>query len=156
MDEARLELVGEELAYWGGDGSERWRVAIAEILMVAEFVSTSGALGEDYFLEFGVVRDGEAAFLECVVPTGAEKVLEELAGRLGGRMRLKLFDEVKFQSRVVWPAELEGQPVFVVLDEDGRSQMKWMLWGKKARWHVSPKLVEWMKRRWDLSGMETG
>jgi hypothetical protein len=153
-DGARLEVVGEELVYRNGDGQVGWKVEAAEILLVAEFTSTQG-LGEDYFLEFGVILEGEPQFFECVTPAGADEVLEELAGRMGGSMRLKLFDEVRFRSRVVWPAELEGEPLFVVKDE-ARSRRAWWWFGRKPEWVVSPKLVAWMKRRWDLSVLEAG
>lgn len=152
-DGARLELAGEELVYRGSDGEAQWAVAAAEILLVAEYVSTAGAVGEDYFLEFGVMREGEPGFLECVVPEGAEGVLEELAELLGGKMRLKLFDEATFKSRVVWPAELEDEPLFVVKDE-AKARRRWWWFGRKPQWVVAPKLVAWMRGRWDLSGME--
>ena len=145
--EARLAVEGEEVAYYADGGAEVWRLAVVKILMVAEYTSTEGSLDEDYFLQFGTVRDGEALFTGCVVPAGAEEVLEELALRVGGSMRLKLFDSVGFASRVVWPEEWVGQALFVVKDDDAAAKARWVFWGKKPQWVVSPKLVAWMLSR---------
>jgi hypothetical protein len=145
--EARLEIDGDELVYCADGGAEVWRLRLVKILLVAEYTTLAGGLDEDYFLEFGTLDHGEPVFTSCVVPAGADGCLAELAQKLGGKMRLKLYDYVGFKSRVIWPAELEGQPVFVVLDDDAGAKTRWVMIGKKPRWHVSPGLVEWMKGR---------
>jgi hypothetical protein len=87
-----------------------WTLPIDEIRMIGESTTSNGPFGEDYFLCFST---GLTPWLEAPFSsTGIDGVVAQLGSRLGTELKLELFNSVDFESRILWPPEVCGLPMF--------------------------------------------
>ena len=92
-------------------GKEIWRKAIADLACLAECTNSSGPFADDYFLVF-VDKSGfcrETPFYA----EGRDETIATLRTALGGALRFGLVHSTRSASRIMWPKELEGHPLFV-------------------------------------------
>jgi hypothetical protein len=92
------------------DGQPGWRIGLSELACVGEYTTAHGPWADDYFVVFAT-KNG--LYYEAAVYSGVEKVLEALSAALGSALKLGLIQSTEFSSRVAWPPELEGRPLFV-------------------------------------------
>jgi hypothetical protein len=105
----RLEIDGIHLRYLRGP-EQLWKLAIDELLLVAEYSTDQGPLLEDYFFVFAVGRP--PAFFEA--PVGANpRIMTALSDRLGHSLSSGLANSTQWKSRVIWPPQLEGRELFI-------------------------------------------
>jgi hypothetical protein len=109
-----------------------WRIAVSELRLVGEFTDDHGPVVDDYFFIF-LTRDGcfEASFYA----EGRDALLAELGRRLQHELRTGLCHSTSLASRVLWPARLEGHPVFDVVPEERAGTILGRL-----RQHVLPRV----------------
>lgn len=89
----------------------RWRLPAESIRLVGEFTNQSGPFLDDYFLLF--FKHGEDGWHEAsFYAEGREETMDALARRLPGMAALELSSSADFNSRVLWPKEWRGQPLF--------------------------------------------
>ena len=96
----------------GGTG---WRVPVAGLRVVGEYTDCEGPYVDDYFLVF-IASDEwfEASFYA----DGRDRFLADLGNLLDHELRLGLQCSTSVASRVMWPARLEGQPLFDLFPEE--------------------------------------
>jgi hypothetical protein len=90
---------------------------VEEIAVIGEFTTNNGPVIDDWFLVF-VCRGGDW-FEVSVYSDGSEGVLEGLSTALGANLDLGLVASTDFASRVVWPTEIAGRPLFEFEIESG-------------------------------------
>ena len=86
-----------------------WQLPVSEIRVVGEHTDDHGPYVDDYFFVF--LTDShlyEASFYAA----GRDKFLCELEELLGARISCGLVNSTDFQSRVMWPTDIEGQPFY--------------------------------------------
>lgn len=121
----QLELQDGNLRY-SYHGNEWWCVAVNEIRLLGESSNQSWPWGWDWLLD--VLVDGEW-HLAPMDALGREQLLEELERYWGIEFDLELYRCTDFNSRVLWPADLAGEPVFDYTDPEPES---W--WQYALRW----------------------
>jgi hypothetical protein len=109
----QLKLDGDQIEYATPEG-ESWRLPISEIRIIGEFLSRQGRGRENYFLVF---MTKEEWFKAPYQAEGREAFLAEVGRRLNHELRCDLFKSTTFSSRVLWPAHLEGRPLFELIPE---------------------------------------
>ena len=93
-----------------------WQLALREIRVIGEYTNQNGPFAVDYFLAF--VTDPELIWLEAsFYAEGREAFLEKLGARLGQVFQCSLCASTDFDSRVWWPVDLAGQPMFDFREE---------------------------------------
>lgn len=92
-----------------------WRVAIAEVRVVGEFLTQRGRRGSEHYLVF-LTKD--EWFKAPHHSEGREAFLAELGRRLKHELRCDLFNATNFSSRVLWPAHLQGHPLYDLIPEE--------------------------------------
>jgi hypothetical protein len=79
------------------------------IAVVGEYTTASGPYDEDYFLVI-IERDGRTTELPVAGVTPADHTWLEAA--LGLTIDFQLANRTDFTSRIIFPEELRGQPLF--------------------------------------------
>jgi len=106
----RLACDGASVRYEVGE-EVVWQIAVSNLACLAEYTTANGPFVDDYFLVFSG-KDGfhrEASFYS----TGRDEMLETLSESLGCALRLVLANSTAFRSRIIWPLNLEGYPLFI-------------------------------------------
>jgi hypothetical protein len=93
-----------------------WRLPIAEVRVIGEFTNQSGPSLDDYFFVF-VTKETTDWHCASFYAEGREKFLHELGVKLGHKLKCGLCNSTDFKSRVLWPPNLEGQPLFEFVPE---------------------------------------
>ena len=103
----KIRLDHEYIVYQLPDGG--WQLPVSEIKIVGEHTDDQGPMVDDYFLVF--LTDSnvyEAPFYA----EGVTAFLHELGNRLGAPLSCELGNSTNYRSRIMWPSEMEGLPVF--------------------------------------------
>ena len=109
-----LKLESDAISY-GAD----WQVAIADVRVIGEFLSVEGRRRRrEHYLVFMTKEEWFKAPYDAA---GRDAFMSELGRRLNCELRCDLFNATDFSSRVLWPAHLEGGPLFDLIPEE-RSQ----------------------------------
>ncbi|MBX3377925.1 MAG: hypothetical protein KF678_13090 [Phycisphaeraceae bacterium] len=87
-----------------------WEVRIADLRLIGEATNENGPFLDDWMLIFAC--DARAWFEASVFAPGIFELCEELGGVVGGKLVPQLAGSATFNSRVMWPAALQGKPVF--------------------------------------------
>ncbi len=106
-----LRLDGEMLEYDSPDYG-RWKTQFSDIVAFGEYTTDNGPFIDDWFMVF-VSKDLEwvEASNFCAGRDEVRSRLAELWGQDG--LHEKLWGSTDFASRVIWPAALAEQPLFV-------------------------------------------
>ena len=109
----QLRVDGDQIEH-AAPGGESWRIPIADVRVIGEFLSRQNRGREHHFLVF---MTGEEWFKAPYDAEGRDSFLAELGRRLDYELRPDLFEATTFSSRVLWPGYLEGRPVFELIPE---------------------------------------
>lgn len=101
----RIDLAGDRLSYTPPHGTG-WSLDLAEVRLIAE--ETIEAMGDDWFIHLALQSEW---YSFPFYAAGFQDVWDRLAERFPG-MKLELFRSASFASRVLWPPQLRGQPLF--------------------------------------------
>jgi hypothetical protein len=104
----QLKVDGDDIAY------ADWRVPISHVGVIGEFLSQAGRRRSEHFIVF---MTREEWFKAPYQAEGRDVFLAELGLRLNHTLRCELFNATNFSSRVIWPAHLEGRPLFDLIPE---------------------------------------
>lgn len=108
-----LRVQQDAVIYSVPDGGG-WRVPVAHIRVIAEFTNDHGPVGDDYFFVF-VAR--EEYFEASFYADGRDEFLAELGQWLNHPLKPGLCHSTELASRILWPARLEGHPLFSIVPE---------------------------------------
>ena len=92
-------------------GREIWRIAIAELTCIGEYSNDSGPWDGDYFAVFGMKNGLWYGAPFC--SDGCDETIEVLGTALGCDLNSGLLQSTSFAARIMWPKDLEGQPLLV-------------------------------------------
>ncbi|MBZ5549823.1 MAG: isoprenylcysteine carboxylmethyltransferase family protein [Acidobacteriia bacterium] len=93
------------------EGQPRWRIAIRDLVCIAEYTTAAGPRADDYFLVFAT-KSG-LYYEAAVYCDGRDAAIDVLSEALGRTLKLGLIKSAEFASRVLWPPSLEGHPLFM-------------------------------------------
>ena len=104
-----VEIRDDEVVLGHTSYSETEEFQIPEIKLVGECTNQNGPYAEDWFL----CLCDESGWLEIPVEAdGFSDLLDELGTRLGFYQKLELFNSADFCSRIIWPVDCVGAPLF--------------------------------------------
>ena len=87
-----------------------WAIEVPRLRLIGEYTDESGPYADDWFLLFST---GEEQLYEAsVYADGTHAVLSELALTLRADLTLGLTFRTDLASRVLWPPEIAGHPLF--------------------------------------------
>lgn len=101
----RIDLTGDRLSYTPPRGTG-WSVELTEIRLIAE--ETIEAMGDDWFIHLALQSEW---YSFSFYAAGFQEVWDRIAERFPG-IKMELSRSASFASRVLWPAQLHGQPLF--------------------------------------------
>jgi hypothetical protein len=104
-----LTLDGDAIVY------ADWRLPLSKVRVIGEFLTQHGRRGTEHFLVF---MTREEWFKAPYAADGREAFMAELGRRLNHELRCDLFNATNFSSCVLWPAHLEGRPLFDLIPEE--------------------------------------
>ena len=132
-----IEIRGDRLVqsstYFGD-----WDLAIADIRVIGEVTDQSGPWGEDWYLAFAVDKD---RWFSASFNTKSRPILTaELGALLGGEICPTLVGSTDFASRVLYPFDRIGDPMFTYLDVKpsgwlGRIWPAWLVFKNRQTIH---------------------
>lgn len=110
LESGRLWLDRELIRYQctGGVG---WAIPLGSLLVIGEYTDDNGPQVDNHFLVF-VSHLGPSWFEASLHAEGREAFLSELGRKLGMNLICQLYDSSGLNSRVIWPPEIENQPLF--------------------------------------------
>ena len=108
-DSGHIEFDVDVIRYKSATHSE-WTIRVDDIRIIGEATNQNGPFADDYFLCFATGPEmwHEASFYAA----GRDCFLAGLGARLGVTFQLKLSSSTDFASRILWPLELAGRPMF--------------------------------------------
>ena len=99
------DTVGYTSRYYGS-----FSIPVADIAVIGEYTNQDGPYLDDWFLDF-VLRDGCTIFRASAYAVNCREVLDLLSRVLGASLPRRL-TSTDFDSRVMWPPNLAGQPLY--------------------------------------------
>ena len=108
-----LHVKQDAIVYSVPDGGG-WQVPIIDIRVIGEFTNDHGPAIDDYFF---VLVAREEYFEASFYADGRDEFLAQLGRRLSHPLRPSLSSSTQLASRVLWPARLEGRPLFSLIPE---------------------------------------
>lgn len=124
----RLSFEDECLVRFLPDGSEAWRMPAEKLVLLGEFTNDC-APADDYFF---LLVDGEGEhFTASFYGNGDWNWMEDLGTYLDGEHVAGLTGSVDFDSRVIWPPELEDKPLIDFIYAIGTT-----LWQRICLWFL--------------------
>ena len=147
-DRGLISLEGNSVRFAlpSGDG---WELPLDEVRLIGEYTTRDGPLADDWFIVF-VTGGGtgeqwrEAPFYAYGFETFL-RMLRAAIPRLGHPM---LAASADFASRVLYPMELDGRPLFDFVIPESRGiigRIRSALAGSVRR-ELAPEVVEWLGR----------
>jgi hypothetical protein len=91
--------------------SSRWTLPIAELEVVGEYTDPNGPYVDDFFLVF-IARPEHLWYEASFYADGTDEFLKELGRQLGAEIACGLLNSTDYNSRVMWPPEVEGIELF--------------------------------------------
>lgn len=91
--------------------SAQWKLPIGDVRVIGEFTNEYGPYLDDYFFLF-VTSDASSWYCASFYAEGRDKFLNDLGRKIGAKLECGLCSSTSFKSRVMWPANLEGSPLF--------------------------------------------
>lgn len=88
-----------------------WRIPVADVRVIGEFTTANGPYVDDYFFVF-VTADKSSWNCASFYAEGRIKFLGELSQKLGRKLECGLCNSTSVRSRVIWPSNLDGHPLF--------------------------------------------
>ena len=117
-DSGHIRLDGDVIRYRSSTFGD-WDLCVADIRIIGESTDQSGPVLDDYFFCFA---SGPEMWLEAsFYAAGREEFLLALRDRLGSPLELDLQRSTDFNSRVLWPPSLAGEPMFQYTDLPAKS-----------------------------------
>lgn len=136
-----IRLVKDRISYSAGWGN--WEVPVKNVRVIGEHTNDHGPGADDYFFVFLTAdMEFEASFYAA----GRDLMLRNVGKILGHELKCGLVDSTSFKSRVMWPPEIEGQPLFDYKTKSRRG----FLWARIKDWIiplVEYRLTEGVKAR---------
>ncbi|WP_146602166.1 hypothetical protein [Novipirellula aureliae] len=112
-DSGHIELDGDVIRYASTTYSD-WMIRVEDLRIIGEATNQNGPFADDYFLCFAT---GPSMWYEAsFYADGRDTFLADLGARLGITFQLGLSLSTDFASRILWPAELENEPMFKFQD----------------------------------------
>lgn len=108
-DAARLRLEGEVIVYESRVHMS-WRIEVRDLKLLGECTDQNGPFTDDYWLIF--VTSPHMWLGASFYSEGRDELLGALSEHLNLELELKLMASVDFASRILWPAQLAGTPLF--------------------------------------------
>ncbi len=106
----RLWLVDDFIQY-DSAAYGSWRLPVGAVKIVGEFTNDNGPFLDDWFLIFVTAEQGW--YEASMSAEGTKEFLHELAMRLGAdNLLVELAGATDYDSRILWPAALRGEPLF--------------------------------------------
>src|SRR5579862_1255006 len=106
----RLSSDGKIIRYQLHD-QEIWQIALADVVCIGEYTKSAFLLEDDYFLVFG--RKNGLWYEASFYAEGRDATIRMIGNALRCELILGLCNSTQFASRILWPKQLEGQPLFV-------------------------------------------
>ena len=110
LDRPRISSDGKIIRYELRD-QEIWQIALADVVCIGEYTKPEILLEDDYVLVFGL-KNGlwfETSFYD----EGRDATMQVVGNALGCELMFGLCNSTNFANRILWPKQLEGQPLFV-------------------------------------------
>ena len=138
-DSGEIRVVGDSISY-SSPFFVSWTLDLREVKACGEYTNQDGPFLDDYFFAF-ITRPDDGWYEASFYAQGREPLLQELTKRFGSTVQCDLCCSADFKSRIWWPAELAGNPMFEYRPAPG-------LWGRlglrNEQW-ISPHLVEFLR-----------
>jgi hypothetical protein len=110
---ALLTVNSDGVLEYTSEGRGLWRIAVKDLVLMAEYTTNEGPWLDDYFFVFVATDTGTVRFATAsYYARGCEEVLGFLALRYGAKIEPGLVNSTDWKSRVIWPADLAGQEYF--------------------------------------------
>ena len=106
----RLWLDSESIRYQSLGGAD-WVIPLARLLVIGEYTDDNGPHVDNHFLVF-VTHLGPSWLEASFHAEGRDVFLSELGQKVGMELECQLYDSGGLNSRVMWPPEIENQPLF--------------------------------------------
>lgn len=129
-DSGQIELASDVIRYTSANDSI-WTIRVQDLRIFGEATNQDGPFADHYFFCFAT--GPEAWYEASFYAAGRDRFLTALGARLGVTFRLGLTSSTDFASRVLWPLELAGQPMFKYEDEPSKTMLGRLLGLKQSR-----------------------
>ena len=114
-ERSRIWLDDSTIHYWSSIDPE-WSLPVEQVKVIGEFTNDNGPFVDDWFLIFVTGLDPLWQQASCYAD-GNRRFLKDLSATLGSELQPALYASANFASRIIWPAELSGKPLFGFVDE---------------------------------------
>jgi hypothetical protein len=115
-DSGRLRIDDKDIVYSIGQ-EERWRIPAIRICVMGEYTTAAGPYEDDFFLVF--VIEGGKWYEASFYVKERDAFLSDLSKFFNESINPGLCHSTDWNSRVVWPKELEGTDLFALNSRGG-------------------------------------
>jgi hypothetical protein len=130
QDSGQLRLDGDVIRYRSATFGD-WDLALVDVRLIGEATNEDGPGVDDYWFCFatGLDRWREASFYS----EDRAEFFTQLSARLNIPIELGLCSSATFRSRILWPPELLGKPMFVYTDVPVPWYRRWFTFPRKRQ-----------------------
>tara|TARA_B100001093_G_C26789377_1_gene998274 strand:- start:152 stop:598 length:447 start_codon:yes stop_codon:yes gene_type:complete len=144
FDLGYIEAV-ENRYVFNSKGCEKWTVLKSEIRLLGEYSIENGASEVDHFLFIA----GSADYYEFPVLTkGLDIFLADLSNFLNFSLELKLHQNNSFDSSIIYPESLSGEPLFDFIESKRRGVLGLVdsfIGSNEVKWSYSNDVLKYLK-----------
>jgi hypothetical protein len=152
MDETKIQLAvqGDTLECKETGSNGAWSCPVSSIVLIAEYTTNKGPWRDDYFLLFWTFEEGRLfrAQVTCSAD-GTDQTVRDLARLLQSQIDLKLTGSTDWESRIMWPSELAGNPYFAFVEarpRNWRERLSRLLWGRAKLYFASDEVCAFLRK----------
>lgn len=143
IDSGTIHLDGDVIRYRSSTYGD-WDLLVSDIRIVAEATNQNGPYTDDYFFCFAT---GPGMWLEAsFYAAGRDKFIADLSAKLSCRLELSLQFSTDFASKILWPPNLIGKPMFKFTDVPGKTWLKRLFRTWENQQTYSDEVAEFLAR----------
>lgn len=111
MNDAGSITLKNGILEYSSESYGSWSLPFDEVAIIAEATNQNGPFADDYFFIF-VPKDFSTWFEASFYVSNREEFLKALSSYLEVQIQLELVSSTSSASRILWPAEKVGEPLF--------------------------------------------
>ncbi len=144
VDSGRIWLDGEVIRYRSKTYGNL-DIPLSDVRVIGEATNQSGPFVDDYFFCFATGPD--CWYETSYYAKGCGEFFTALSDRLHFQLQTGLANSTDFASRVLWPLDLVGEPMFTYTDVEPKTWLGRLFWPLRNEQTYTDAIMDYLNDR---------